>query len=124
MDYAILIYGTEGTFDRLPKAQQEKIMEGHRALQAALEERGAYGTVKLMPATSAITMRPPSEIGDKPTLMDGPFAETKERFLGIYMAQFNTLEEAISFTEKISSPHVSLEIRPIAWSKGVLGAPE
>lgn len=124
MDYAILIYGTEGTFDRLPPAQQEEIMEGHRALQAALEKRGAYGTARLMPTTSAVTMRPPSDMGDKPTVMDGPFAETKERFLGIYMAQFNSLDEAISFTEKISSPHVSLEIRPIAWSKGLFGAPE
>lgn len=123
MDYAILIYGTEGTFDRLPAEKQEEVLKGHYALQAALEKRGAYGTVKLMPTTSAVTLRPPSEIGEKPTLMDGPFAETKERFLGIYMAQFDTLDEAISFTEFISSPYVSLEIRPIAWSAGVLGAP-
>ncbi|WP_306259099.1 YciI family protein [Pararhizobium sp. IMCC21322] len=124
MDYAILIYGTEGTFERLPPDKQEEAMKGHYTLQAALEKRGAYGTVKLMPTTSAVTLRPTSEIGEKPTLMDGPFAETKERFLGIYMAQFDTLDEAISFTEMISSPYVSLEIRPIAWAGGVFGAPE
>lgn len=124
MDYAILIYGTEGTFERLPPEKQEEAMEGHYALQAALEKRGTYGTVKLMPTTSAVTLRPTSDIHEKPTLMDGPFAETKERFLGIYIAQFDTLDEAISFTEMISSPYVSLEIRPIAWAGGVLGAPE
>lgn len=123
MDYAILIYGAEGTFDLLPCEKQEKVMEGHYALQAALEARGTYGTVKLMPTTSAVTLRPPSEIGEKPTLMDGPFAETKERFLGIYLAEFDSLDEAITFTEMISSPYVSLEIRPVAWAGGVLGAP-
>lgn len=124
MDYAILIYGTEGTFDRLPPEKQEEVMQGHHALQAKLKERGTFGTAKLMPTTSAVTLRPPSEIGDKPMLMDGPFAETKERFLGFYIAQFESLDEAISIAGTISSPYVSIEIRPIAWAGGLLGAPE
>ncbi len=121
MDYSILIYGVEGTFDRLPPEKQEEAMQGHYELQAALQKRGAYATAKLMPTTSAVTLRPVTEFGQKPTLMDGPFAETKERFLGFYVARFDSLEEAISFGERISSPYVSIEIRPVAWAGGLLG---
>ncbi|MEP0519576.1 MAG: YciI family protein [Hyphomicrobiales bacterium] len=123
MDYSILIYGTEGTYDRLPQEQQEEVMAGHIALQEALREKGAFGSARLMPTSNAVTLKATSEIGQKPTIMDGPFAETKERFLGFYVADFDSLEEAISFAEHIVSPYVTLEIRPVAWAGGTLGGP-
>ncbi len=121
MHYAILIYGTEGVFDQLSSERQEEILQGHRDFQAKLDARGDYGTVRLMPTTHAVTMKPTKETGEQPLVIDGPFAETKERFLGIYMADFASLDEAIALTETIASPYVSLELRPIAWAGGMLG---
>lgn len=124
MDYSILIYGIEGTHDRLPQEQQDEVLLGHARLQEALREKGAFGSARLMPTSNAVTLKATTEIGQKPTIMDGPFAETKERFLGFYVAEFDSLDEAISFAEHISSPYVSLEIRPVAWVGGTLGKPK
>lgn len=124
MDYSILIYGTDGTYDRLPQEQQDEVMAGHIKLQEALKERGAFGSARLMPSSNAVTLKATTEIGQKPTVMDGPFAETKERFLGFYVAEFETLDEAISFAAQISSPYVTLEVRPVAWAGGTLGKSE
>lgn len=124
MDYSILIYGTEGTYDRLPQDQQDEVMSAHVELQDALRKKGAFGSARLMPSSNAVTLKATTEMGQKPTIMDGPFAETKERFLGFYVAEFESLDEAVSFAEKISSPYVSLEIRPVAWAGGTLGEPE
>ncbi|MGI9434906.1 MAG: YciI family protein [Geminicoccaceae bacterium] len=121
MYYSILIHSAEGVFDRLPSEEQAAIFQGHRDLQAALAERGPYTTVKLMPTSHAVTLKPTSEPHQKPMVIDGPFAETKERFLGLYIAEFESLDEAISFAEMISAPFVSLEIRPVAWAGGNLG---
>lgn len=124
MDYSILIYGIEGTYDRLPQEQQNEVMSAHVELQQALKDRGAFGSARLMPSSNAVTLKATTELGQKPTVMDGPFAETKERFLGFYVAEFECLDEVISFAAKISSPYVTLEIRPVAWAGGALGKPE
>lgn len=124
MDYSILIYGIEGTYDRLPKEHQDEVMAAHVSLQEALREKGAFGSARLMPSSNAVTLKATTELGQKPTIMDGPFAETKERFLGFYVAEFESLDEAISFASRISSPYVSLEIRPVAWAGGTLSKPE
>ncbi len=121
MHYAILIYSTEGWFDRLPSDKQDDILQGHRDLQAKLSERGSFATAKLMPTSHAVTLKPAADMGEKPLVIDGPFAETKERFLGFYVADFASLDEAITLTETIASPYVTLELRPIGWSGGCLG---
>lgn len=122
MLYSILIYATEGAFDRLPREKQDDVMQSHRDLQAKLKERGDFGTAKLMPTSHAVTMKPPAEAGEKPLVIDGPFAETKERFMGFYVADFASLDEAIEFSETIMNPTVSIEIRPVDWAGGTLSA--
>ncbi len=122
MQYSILIYGADGAFDSLSQEQQDEIMKGHHELQAALRKKGDFATAKLMPTSNAVTLKPPAEQGQKPLVVDGPFAETKERFLGVYIADFETLDEAIELASHISSPIVSLEIRPVSWAGGLLGS--
>lgn len=39
---------------------------------------------------------------------DGPFAETKGQFLGFYVAEFASLEEATALSQSIASPSVTL----------------
>ncbi len=120
MHYAILIYGVDGAFDQLSSDKQAEVLQGHRDFQAKLEARGAYGTARLMPTSHAVTMKPAQDPSEPPLVIDGPFAETKERFLGLYIADFTSLDEAIELTKTIATPYVSLELRPIAWSGGRL----
>jgi hypothetical protein len=41
----------------------------------------------------------------KPTLTDGPFAETKELIAGFWIIQTKTREEAIEWAKKAPAPH-------------------
>lgn len=121
MKYSILIYGSETLFERLSPEAREELLAGHRALQSALAARGDFATAQLMPTTSAITIKArttPAPGG--PIVTDGPFADTKEQFLGFYVAEFATLTEVTELAQSIASAGVTLEIRPITWAGGVL----
>lgn len=122
MMYAIAIYGEAGVFENLPKEKQEEVMSGHGTLQKALRERGDFVSVKLMPPSSAVTVEPIQSIGQAPLLVDGPFAETKESFLGFYAAHFKDLDDALDHARMIASPVVRLEVRPIEWAGGAISS--
>ncbi|WP_319544397.1 YciI family protein [Ruegeria conchae] len=122
MIYAITIYGEPGVFEALPKDRQEEVMSGHSALQSALTDRGEFVSMKLMPPTSAVMVEPATTEGTAPLITDGPFAETKENFLGFYAADFKDLDEALEYAKMISSPVARLEVRPVAWAGGVISS--
>ena len=122
MMYAIAIYGEPGVFESLPQAKQDQVMSGHRALQEALGKRGDFVSIKLMPPSSAVTIDPAPSAEQEPLIVDGPFAETKENFLGFYAADFSDLDEALTYARMISSPIAKLEVRPIAWAGGTISS--
>lgn len=43
--------------------------------------------------------------GGKRTVMDGPFAETKELIAGYWIIQVRSLEEAIEWAKRVPAPH-------------------
>jgi hypothetical protein len=54
--------------------------------------------------------------GDKRTVVDGPFAETKELVAGYWLWECKDLQEAIGWARKIPNPHNEdghIEIRPL-----------
>jgi hypothetical protein len=55
--------------------------------------------------------------GAKRTVIDGPFAETKELVAGFWLWEVKSMEEAIEWAKKCPSPHEGgggeLEIRPL-----------
>ncbi len=120
MMYSILIYGEAGVFEQLPQEAQDRVMAGHHALQEALSARGDFLSVKLMPPSSAVTVEPAAAEAQPPMIVDGPFAETKESFLGFYAAEFASLDDALEHARKISSPIARIEVRPVQWAGGVL----
>lgn len=120
MKYSILIYGSEAVAERLSPEALNELLAGHRELQAALAKRGGFATAQLMPTTSSVTVRAATTAPERaPFVTDGPFADTKEQFLGFYVAEFASLEDALALSKSISSPGVTLEIRPISWVGGV-----
>ena len=122
MIYAITIYGEAGVFQALPQDRQDEVMSGHGALQDALKKKGPFVSMKLMPPTSAVMVEPATGAGAAPIITDGPFADTKETFLGFYAADFKDLEEALEHAKMISSPIARLEVRPVAWAGGAISS--
>jgi hypothetical protein len=119
MLYSVLIYGAEGELRTLSKAQDEALVAKHLRLHEKFtKERKLGPVVRLMPTTAATTLR----LGDEPVLMDGPFAETKEQLLGLYVLNCASLEEAIEAARDIGTACTarSLEIRPVSWYDGGL----
>jgi hypothetical protein len=54
--------------------------------------------------------------GKKRTVIDGPFAETKELIAGFWIIQTRSLEEAIEWVKRIPNPHdesTEVEIRQV-----------
>jgi len=51
--------------------------------------------------------------GDKRTVIDGPFAETKELIAGFWLWQVNSMEEAINWLKRAPFEETEVEIRQI-----------
>ena len=54
--------------------------------------------------------------GDKRTIIDGPFAETKELIAGFWLWQVRSMEEAVEWVKRCPNPHngeSEIEIRQV-----------
>ncbi|PCI86090.1 MAG: hypothetical protein COB24_10930 [Hyphomicrobiales bacterium] len=115
MLYSILIYESEARVADANAAEQARVMDGHHEFQAVLKQQNKLlNVVRLMPTSTAVT-RPK----DAP-IIDGPFAETKEQFVGFYMFEADNLDEAIELSKHLPD-HEKLEIRPVMFYEGVDG---
>jgi hypothetical protein len=115
MLYAMLCYGSESAISAWTKDQEVQIMGGLKQAEAGLAAHGALGpSLRLFPTTTATTVR----AGDQRLVLDGPFAETKEQLLGLWVIDCPSLDEAIEAGRKLVNARGpgagSLEIRPIA----------
>ncbi|MDX3926961.1 MAG: YciI family protein [Shinella sp.] len=116
MLYAVLCYDSEAEVSAWSKEYDEKVMADLGAVVEKYAAMGKLGPVaRLMPTTAATTLRKnPGET----ILMDGPFAETKEQFLGFFLIDMETLDEAVAFAKEltVANPGVgAFEIRPLQY---------
>ncbi len=113
MLYTMLIYAAEETLESFSSEDRERCLVGHRELQRKTKEKGTFqAAVELMSTTSATTVRVQ---GGKPGVFDGPFAETKEHLVGLYIFECDDLDQALAYAGEI--PHAGagcIEVRPIA----------
>lgn len=114
MLYAVLCYASEDVVCSWSKEQDEKVMKDLIAVQEKYAKAGKLGPVaRLLPTTAATTVR---TVKGESLVLDGPFAETKEQFLGFYTIDCENLEEAVAFAQEISAVNPSggsHEIRPV-----------
>ncbi len=109
MLYSILIYDSEDAVASWTKQEDDALIARHTAVRETLAAQGRLGPVaRLMPTTTAVTLRH----GGEPIVVDGPYAETKEALLGLYIVECATLDEAIEAARLI--PRGTCEIRPIS----------
>lgn len=116
MLYAVLCYDSEDIVSAWSKEEDDRVMADLMAVQQRYADK--LGPVaRLMPTTAATTIRKkPGET----FVIDGPFAETKEQFLGFFVIDADTLDEAIAFARELSAANPGVgayEVRPIGFFK-------
>jgi len=82
----------------------------HEQLQKAGVLRDASG---LQPSSKGWRIK---YSGDKRTLVDGPFAETKELIAGYTLIEVKSREEALEWTKRFPNPHLTegeIEVRQL-----------
>ena len=116
MLYAVLCYDAESEVNAWSKELDAQVMADLGAVNQRYAEAGKLGPVaRLMPTTAAVTVR---KGATDDIVMDGPFAETKEQFLGFFVLDVETLEEAITFARELSAVNPAngtYEVRPLQY---------
>lgn len=110
MLYSILIYVAEDAVAAMGKEQEDAHVAQHLKIHEKLAAKGKLGpVVRLMPTATAVQLR----TAGGPMIVDGPFAETKEQFLGFYIVDCDSTEEAIEIARSLPSIGTVFEIRPV-----------
>ena len=118
MLYAIAILGDESRVAAWTPAEESEVMDRHKQLRRKLTAAGGLGPVMRLQTTATKTVR---RYADRKLITDGPFAETKEQLLGIYVVDVPTFEDAVAATEYLNFDGGIFEISPLTWlSVGVV----
>ena len=113
MYYAILAYHEEGVVESWTEEEDTALMTDLLQVNDRLVREKSLGpAARLGPTQHAVTLRGKGE----GIVIDGPFAETKEQLLGLYVVDFPTLEAAVAAARDLrrANPTATYEIRPIS----------
>lgn len=116
MFYAILAYHVESSVKALTPQEDADLMAELLRIGTRLHEEGTLGPSARLGATQdACTLRGP---GDG-VVIDGPFAETKEQLLGLYVVDCAIRDDAIAIARELRRVNTTAvyEIRPILLFK-------
>jgi hypothetical protein len=115
MDYMILIHSDENVELPAPgTAEFEDFMGTWLAYNQRLIDGGHWiAGANLQPTATATTIK--KAWGSEPSIVDGPYIETKEQFGGFYLISAADLDEALALAQAIPIPVASIEVRPVAF---------
>jgi hypothetical protein len=120
MQYLMLLYAAESSFNSLTPEQQKAGVEQYFRFTEEIKHNGKWvGSNRLAPVASATTVR----VRDgKRVVTDGPFVETKEQLGGYYLIEAKDLDEAIAVAARCpGAQHGTIEVRPV-WETGAAQA--
>ena len=113
MQYLLLVYTDESLIEALPEGDYDRRMR--HCLEHA-DELKASGTLlgfqQLEPAKGAKSVR---RRGGKVSVVDGPFAETRELVAGYWLWEVKDMDEAVEWVKRCPNPMFGpseIEIRP------------
>lgn len=110
MKYLVLIYSDERREATLSQDEWQQLMEQHTAFGTRYGEK-VLGGEALEPTSAARTLR---RVNGAKTVLDGPFAETKEQLGGYYLLDVANIDEAMSMVQDLPlAEYSSIEVRPI-----------
>lgn len=112
MKYLCLVYYDEKKMQQLSQQEWDSLNRECIECVEGLTQGGHFlDGAPLLSTDTATTLR----IRDnKPLIIDGPFAETKEQLAGFYMLEARDMNEVIRLAEKIPPARYGcVEIRPV-----------
>lgn len=111
MKYLCLIYLDEEQMAALPAHEMNALNVGHLALNDELRASGHFIEAEaLEPSSTAASIRVRR---GKTSVVDGPFAETKELVAGFYLIDARDMAEAIAIASRFpSAPLATIEVWP------------
>ncbi len=111
MLYAFLCYNNEAAVMAWTQAEDDAVMAKLDVVHQRLaNERRMGPSMRLMPTSAATTL-----VKEKDLILDGPYAETKEALLGLYILDCDSLDQAHSIARELAAanPGGAYEVRPI-----------
>jgi hypothetical protein len=107
MKYMMLIHHDDAA---LAKADQS-LWADYAAFNEALVKANGTSGMRLQPAAAATSVR----VRDgKTDVIDGPYADTKEKFAGYFVVEAADVEEAVAWAQRCpSARYGTIEIRPV-----------
>jgi hypothetical protein len=114
MQYLLMVYGNETERLNAPKETSNQILGAYLAYTEALKKAGVLvGGNRLRPTSEATTVRIG---GGKQSVLNGPFAETKEQLGGYFLIEAADLDAALSWAARCpGAQHGAVEVRPV-WA--------
>jgi len=111
MRYLCLIYLDENELAAMPESQMSALNARHLEFNDALLTSGQFIEAEALEPGSATTCLRVRH--GKSTVIDGPYAETKEQVAGFYLIEARDLDEALQVAARIpSAPLGTIELRP------------
>ena len=114
MQYLLLTYANEAAILNAPEEASTQRRAAYMAYIEAMKLAGVLlGSNRLRPTSEATTIRAAS---GKQSVLDGPFAETKEQLAGYFLIEVPHLDAALSWAARCpAAQHGAIEVRPI-WT--------
>ncbi len=101
-------------WDRATEAQRQTVFDGHASFDAALGERGA------LVVGEALAGAAESRGVRGGVVTEGPFAESAEQLVGLYLVDLDSMETALDLA-RLLSPGYTIEVRPVTSIDGYDG---
>jgi hypothetical protein len=112
MRYFCLVYTDEAEWEALSAENRVALLREGQDLDEVLWKSGrclASGRLEAVQTATTVRVR-----GGRVALVDGPFAETKERLAGFYLIDARDLNDAIRTASTLPSAQFgSVEVRPV-----------
>ena len=112
----VLILAKEGERSEAAASPTQEAMTAHQKFNEELVKAGVVvGSGRLSPSSQAKRVQ---FDGKKRTVIDGPFAETKELVAGYWLWQVRSMDEAIEWLKRAPYDGGTFEIREVPMHEG------
>jgi hypothetical protein len=113
MEFLFQLYNDETRWDRMTPEVSRHEIGAYLAYTEALREAGVYvGGNPLQATSTATTVRVKAD--GTSSVLDGPYADTKEQLGGYYLVDVPDREAALAWAARCPcASHGSVEVRPI-----------
>ena len=114
MEYLLMIYANEDAMLSEPKEAARQMVAAYTAYTQAMKKAGVWvASNRLRPTSEATTVRNPN---GKKSVLNGPFAETKEQLAGYFLLEVPDMDAALAWAKRLpTATFGAVEVRPI-WT--------